>query len=426
MSVVIGRVETGTGAETNPETGIVAISRAGSKLARTLASSLVGENTLYLERRFAEEGVSSTDTNITAFDLPLRPALERLFERHRRLVLFMPVGAAVRLLAPCLRHKRNDPAVVCVDDAGRFAVSLLSGHVGGADNLAGEVARILEAIPVITSASHVMDTLAVDLLGRDFGWRIEYDAKAGPETITRISAAVVNGNPVGVFQEVGEPDWWPPNKPLPDNVTVYPSLEALAQSASVVALVITDRLLPSKGESGSTPDSLKGKMTALYRPRNLVVGMGCRRGVPREHLEELLVGVFRRHNLALSSLACIATAELKRDEPGILELAEQYDVPVHCYPAEELNRLFSAEAESAKSSNYPLAELAPAGPGPTPSAAAHRLLGLWGVSEPAALLAAGSRKLLVTREKTDRATLAVARMAYPAGANVLEERAHVS
>ena len=388
--------------ETGQETGIVAISRPGAALARTLAGALAGGSVLYLERRLLGAAgavppeVEAAPDNAAAFDLPLRPVLAQLFERHRRLVLFMPVGAAVRLLAPCLQHKHNDPAVVCVDDAGRFAVSLLSGHVGGADALAGEVAGILGAAPVITSASHVMDTLAVDLLGRQFGWRID----ASAETITRVSAAVVNGAPVGICQEAGEPDWWPPDKPLPGNVTRYPSISALAQSTAVAALVITDRLLSGESESGAEPDSLNGKRMIIYRPRSLVVGMGCRRGVPREELEELLTGVFRQHNLALSSLACIATAELKQDEPGLLELAEQYAVPVHCYSAEELNGVFAAETPSANA-------------GPTRSAVAHRLLGIWGVSEPAALLASGSPELLVTRQKTDRATVAVARMAYP-------------
>ena len=435
--------DTGTRSEigANPgglaDTGIVAISRRGAALARTLAGSLAGENTLYLERRLLdsddyrpvgtdESSSRISSTSIQVFDLPLRPVLQRLFEQHRRLTLFMPVGAAVRLLAPSLQHKHNDPAVVCVDDAGRFAVSLLSGHVGGADSLTEEVAGILGALPVITSASHVIDTLAVDMLGREFGWRIEAD----PVTVTRVSAAVVNGEPVGLYQEAGEPNWWPPGKPLPNNVTVYSSLEALAQVPGAAALLITDRELtgptPANREStagrtvsavpGETlvseiaADLVKNRLVALYRPRSLVVGMGCRRGVPLDELEQLLVGVFRRHNLSLSSLACIATAEIKRGELGIQQLAEKYGVPMYCYQAEELNRLFPPLPQTEVTEEA--AGAAPAGSGPTPSAVAHRLLGVWGVSEPAALLASGSRELLVTREKTNRATVAVARMGY--------------
>ena len=388
-------------------TGIVAISRRGAELARSLASSLAGESTLYLERRWCVAGDQAE-----AFDLPLRPLLQRLFPECQRLVLFLPVGAAVRLLAPELEHKHRDPAVVCVDDAGRFAVSLLSGHVGGADRLAEEVAQILGATPVITSASHVGDTLAVDLLGQEFGWIVD----ASTEVVTRASAAVVNGEPVGLYQEAGEPHWWPVDRPLPNNISRYPSLEALAAGTCVAGLIITDHQVPSESDGRSYQESLEGKLVVVYRPRSLVVGMGCRRGVPVRELEELLVGTFKRHNLALDSIYCIATADLKRDEPGILELADKLGVPVRCYSGEDLNSVFenqpSTRSEAGESSESGLS--ADHTFGPTPSPVAHRLLGIWGVSEPAALLASGSRGLLVPREKTSRATIAVARRTFSA------------
>ena len=97
----------------------------------------------------------------------------------------MPVGAAVRLLASSLDDKHSDPAVVCVDDGGRFAVSLVSGHLGGADALAQEVAAALGATPVITSGSHALGVFAADMLGREFGWTIE----TRPGHLTRASAA---------------------------------------------------------------------------------------------------------------------------------------------------------------------------------------------------------------------------------------------
>src|SRR5919106_4744908 len=125
-------------------TCLVAISRRGASLARFLAASLAGDKTLYLERHLLDQ-IDEAE----AFDLPLRPVIHRIFSQYQALVLFMPVGAAVRLLAPGLRDKHHDPAVVCVDDAGRFAVSLLSGHLGGADRLAKEVAGGLGGTPLI-------------------------------------------------------------------------------------------------------------------------------------------------------------------------------------------------------------------------------------------------------------------------------------
>ncbi len=396
-------------------TAVIAISRRGSALAHALTASLGGDTKLYVERRFHAGGDESVP-----FDLPVRPVLRRLFNEYQQLVLFMPVGAAVRLLASYLQDKKYDPAVVCVDDAGRFAVSLLSGHLGGADRLAEEVGQALGAAPVVTSASHVTGTLAVDLLGSEFGWRME----AEPAAITRASAAVVNGDPVGIFQEAGEPDWWPPQRPLPKNITVYPSLESLLEGPCVAALIVSDRQSPVSSAPASQGDAPAGKTTVHYRPRSLVAGIGCRRGVVLDELEELLTGTFRRHNLALDSLGCIATADLKKSEPGIQELAEKFDVPLRCYTGAELNQVFGrrisleAEGSGENSSNTVFQEGGDqeATPGlrrPTPSPVAHRLLGLWGVSEPAALLASGADELLVPRVKTSRATIAVARMSFP-------------
>jgi cobalt-precorrin 5A hydrolase len=401
-------------------TAIVAVSRHGSVLARSLAASLPGDTVLYLQRRFHQD-----DGESQPFDPPARSLVHQVFEEYQRLVLFLPVGAAVRLLAPCLKDKRKDPAVVCVDDAGRFAVSLLSGHLGGADRLAEEVAQALGATAVVTSASHAAGTLAVDLLGHGFGWRLE----AEPVAITRASAAVVNGEPVGVYQEAGEPHWWPQGRPLPGNIAEYATLESLMQSKCAAALVITDRQDPAHGQAGSYRSAFGDRPVMVYRPRTLAAGMGCRRGVPAQELEDLLTDTFRRHNLALGSLRCIATAELKRDEPGLCTLADKYGVPMPCYSAEELNSVFSSQPEleePGRVENPPNPPLPKGGKdesqasgkasiSPTPSPVARRLLGLWGVSEPAALLAAGSQELLVTRVKTSRATIAVARVVFPGG-----------
>lgn len=384
---------------TASDTAIVALSRSGSRLAADLQRRLPGNHCLYLDRRFVGMAAAGSDTQV--YDRPLRPVVQRLFRENRRLILFMPVGAAVRLLAPAMQHKHTDPAVVCVDDGGRFAVSLLSGHIGGGDALAEQVAEILGATPVITSAAHALDTLAVDLLGLELGWKIE----ASNETITRVSAAVVNGEPVGVYQDAGQRDWWPANQPWPANLTVYPTLQALGQSPSAAYLVITDRWLPDP-EPGVIEwdvevrngeyNNQRPRDMVVYRPRTLVAGIGCRRDMCFEDLWEFVGRTFYRNGLWENSIAALATADLKADEPAILELAEEYGVPLKTYSAEQLNQVFV---------DYPDAGL-------NKSAAAHRLLGLWGVAEPAALLAAGVNELALPRQKTDRATLAVARIVY--------------
>ena len=367
-------------------TAIIALTRNGAKMARSLAGLLDGDVALLLDRRFFTEGDTKGDT-AQPFDLPLRPVVERAFAEYSRLVLFLSAGASIRLLAPCLESKQVDPAVVCVDDAGSFCVSLISGHVGGADRLAQEVARHLGATAVITSASHASGTLAVDLMGREFGWRVV----ASATTITRASAAVINGQPIGVWQGAGEPGWWPHETPLPGNITVYPALGDLAASACAVALIVTDNL-----ESLDT--MLADKITVIYRPRSLIAGMGCRRGVPVEELESLLAETFQENGLALECLAGIATAEIKRGEPGLEQLAERHGVPLSFFQAEELNQVFETNPDAITSK----------------SERAHGLVGIWGVAEPSALLTSGANELLVTRKNTARATIAVARKNFAA------------
>ena len=407
-----------------PRTAVVALSAHGAALARRLAEGLAPDATIYIDRRFSDPGDNRAGLQVESFGLPLRPMLRQVWDEFEAVVLFLPVGAAVRLVAPLLSDKRTDPALVCVDDAGRFAVSVVSGHLGGADALATRVAALLGAGAVITSGSHATKTIAVDLLGREFGWTIEADST----TVTRASAAVVNREPVGVYQNAGETDWWPPDEPLPDNISRYESLKELSSSGCAAALIITDEKDPYRPVGTTLADALPDAHVVVYRPRSLVVGMGCRRGVPIEELEYLLTESFHANNLSLNSLDRIATATLKQDEPGLKALPEKYGVSFLCYESNELNAVYGCSESAPVGEAAPAATCQTPAPAPTarpaaalqaeelhPSANARRLVGVWGVAEPAALLASGASRLLVSKQTAARATLAVARRQFPPG-----------
>lgn len=352
---------------------IVAVSRRGAALGARMREALGGKARLYAQRRFAGDADGAI-----AFDLPLRPLIARLFAECGGLVVMLPAGAAVRLIAPHIADKHTDPAVVCVDEGGRFAVSLLSGHIGGADALARRAADAIGATAVITSASHALETLAVDLMGNEFGWRIEASSAA----VTRASAAVINGDPVGVYQDAGEREWRDAAKPLPPNIHICETPSDLAQFAAI--LLITDRT--------DIADMIGADAFAaivIYRPRSLAVGVGCRRGVEVDELESLLRDTFAAHRLSLASVGCIATADIKRDEPAIRLLGERLGAPIRYYDADALNAM----------------------PAPSGPSAAQRLLGITGVSEPAALLASCGGKIVAPRTKSARATIAAARIA---------------
>ena len=363
---------------------IVAVSRPGAALARRLATSLT-DAALYLERRTAGDAPDD-DGDTQLYDLPLRPVIQELFARHHALVALLPVGATVRLLAPVLSSKRQDPAVVCVDDAGRYAVSLLSGHVGGADALARQVATAIGAQAIVTSASDALDVTAIDLVGRDLGWKIE----ATPTDLTRTAAAVVNGEPVALWLDPETGVRWPDNVPLSASISVVSDLFDAKAARYAAALVVSDRALSLDA----------GRPVVIYRPPTLVAGIGCRRGVSEDHLRELLDDTLRQHGFAPRSLAKIATADIKADEAGMIAMAKSLGIPLEIYGTDALN---AAARQPQGATGQPGLNA------PTPSAA-QDLLGVFGVAEPAAMLAAGAQGVVVPRVKSDRATVAIARI----------------
>ncbi len=370
---------------------VVAVSHPGAALAIRLADALP-DCDLYLERKTAPAPVP-TGPQIRLYDLPLKPTLQRLFTQYPGLVVFLPVGATVRLLAPVLTDKRRDAAVICVDDAGRYAVSLLSGHQGGADALAHQAAAILGAHPVITAASDALSVTAVDMVGRAAGWQID----ASPADLTRAAAAVVNGDPVALWFDPETGAAWPDDAPPSDGITTVSGIAELANPSYRAALLVTDQVSPVPRYAAGFDIPI-----ITYRPPTLIAGIGCRRGVAMPHLLELLQSVFTAQSLSLKSLSAIATADIKADEPGLNALAEHLNVPLLAYTASQLNAA-AAERQTVAADTTP--GLAP----PTPSAA-RDLLGVFGVSEPAALLAAGAPGLLHPRIKSDRATVALARL----------------
>jgi cobalt-precorrin 5A hydrolase len=330
---------------------IVALTPAGAALGQRLAAGLGGGQVVQLG-----DG--------------LRPRLVEWFQAGRPLICIMALGIVVRLLGPVVCNKHREPAVVVVDEAGRFAISVLGGHRARANELAQQVADLLGGTAVLTTASDALGLPVLEHLGRSWGWRIE-----PASALTQVAAAAVRGAPIAVFQEAGRRDWWQEFGPWPASFHLVPCWPPPPGFAA--ALCITDRQQPAADVPCVT-----------YRPPTLVLGIGCRRGVSVTEIEEFFLRVCQEQRLAVASLAEVATVTLKATEAGLVEFACRYGVPL---------RTFSPE------------ELAQVGPLPNPSEIVRRHLGVAGVAEPAALLAAGSRTLLVPKQRHRRLTLAVAR-----------------
>jgi precorrin-4 C11-methyltransferase len=315
-------------------------------------------------------------------DGPLSTLVPDLFARFDHLVFFLAAGAAVRLIAPCLGSKATDPGVIVVDEGGEFVVPILSGHEGGANALALEVAGALGATPVITTGSEAAGGLSLASLVERFGWMAEPASR-----LKDASRAMLDRAPVAIIQEIGGKRTWLDARGLPEHVDFATSAAGLPRTDYEAVAWITDRVVDELG--GLDPARI-----LWFRPRSLVLGVGCERGITAEALEDGLDRVLREHGLAPSSIGTVASLDLKSDEAGLIELAGRRGWQTAFFDAESLARV----------------------PGlANPSDVVRGCVGTPGVAEPAALLAAGADRLLVEKQvvasplSEKRMTIALAR-----------------
>ncbi|HVA81118.1 MAG TPA: cobalamin biosynthesis protein [Candidatus Binataceae bacterium] len=365
---------------------VYAITRHGIGIAARLAAAL-GEADVYVSEKLLGAACELPElSRALTLKLPMGPVLAETFPAYDCHVFIISVGAVVRMIAPLLKDKKIDPAVICVDDAARFAICVLSGHVGRGNFFTDRVAAALGSQSVVTTASDAIGTLTVDILGREFGWKLDDPDR----NVTRGCAAVVNAAPVLFVQESGEPNWWPLDKPLPPGVRYATSLDGVNARAFEILLIATDREIKA-----THPEHWSNAV--IYRPKSLVAGIGCDRGTPAALVERGLMAVLERNQLSRKSVKALATIDKKRDEAGILALAERFGWPLEFYTAEELDRAPGIE---------------------NPSETVKRYVGTRGVAEPAALIRAGAERLLVpkhpyTEPGAGRSmTIAVARVPF--------------
>jgi precorrin-4 C11-methyltransferase len=347
---------------------IVSLTRGGTETGKKLLE-LLPEAVLYAPARFIEASVG-----IRPYTESVRQVLHSAFQEHSTIVCIMACGIVVRELAPLLRNKHCDPGLVVLDESGHYAISLLSGHKGGANRLARQIADLLGGQAILTTSSDVQGLPALDLLGQQYGWYTEKSSQ-----LTAVSAALVNGDTIGVFQDIGDRSWWPAVN-LQDNVTQYNSIETLIEAQPSAALLITHR---NAGDT-ITPSY---PPTVIYRPSCLNVGVGCNRNTPAEEIIQAVEQTLTEAGLSIHSIATLATIEDKADEEGLLAAGERRGWPLQVFTRNQIGTVPSV---------------------PNPSEWALRALGVQGVAEPAALLAAGTNKLLVEKRKFENVTVAVA------------------
>ena len=335
-------------------------------LGKRLRESLAGAE-LHVSSRYAGQAGKE---RVIFEPGDLKELLGSLWGSVDGFVLIMATGIVVRLIATLLESKQTDPAVVTMDDAGRFAISLTSGHLGGANELAERCAFITGARAVITTATDVNDLPSFDMLAREHGWVIDDISR-----IKTFNSLLLDSEEIAVVDPSGQTRCWFHGR---GKLSFHGTFADAMNSQARGIVFVTNRQLPPR----SQPDNL-----LILRPCNLVLGIGCNRGTPADEIDEFVAAHLRRIFVSLKSVRCIASASAKRDEAGLIAYAARYNIPLEFFESEELNRV--------------------ACPSP-PSEHARAAIGAVGVAEPAALLASGGGRLMLQKVKSGNVTLAVA------------------
>ena len=307
----------------------------------------------------------------------LSAAVKEKFDLYSGHIFIMATGIVVRVLAPLIQNKTVDPAVVVVDDLGKNAISLLSGHIGGANELTCEIARIIGANPVITTATDINRVPAIDVLAVENGLVIE-----NPAAIKNVNMALVKNEPVAVHD---------PLKFLEDMLLDLESAafcrlshnlkKRLQQSdiKEIPIVYIDDAIIELPPQ------------VLILRPPSLIAGIGCNRGTDSQEIRDHLTEVFESNRLALPSLKCLASIDIKNDEAGLIEVAQSLELPLIFFKREELNQVKGIK---------------------NPSPVVEKHVGVKSVCEAAAILASRGGTLIVPKQSTQNVTVAIARINF--------------
>ncbi|MGV8075622.1 MAG: cobalt-precorrin 5A hydrolase [Syntrophobacteraceae bacterium] len=319
-----------------------------------------------------------------------------IWTRHTALVCIMATGIVVRCIAPLLRHKTVDPAVVVIDERGQYVISLVSGRLGGANRLAVKIAELIKGRPVITTASDLHDKPALDLIAMEAGLQT-----GNIGMLARAARALLEDESIWVYDPAGI---LKPYLMEQSNIVWLPGSVSVASSNSLGNRL---KIPTSRGAGGCREQAFDiEKLKALFgiwvseylpperldclmlHPQNLVVGIGCNRGIDEVEILDFITSVFERENLSPIAIRNLASIDLKADEQGIVQAARRLNLPVHFYSRNEIENITV----------------------PNPSGVVQSCIGVKSVCEAAARKSALSEDLLVLKQETANVTLAVARV----------------
>jgi len=337
------------------KTAVLAVTESGTKIANLIKERLDDDVEIFAPPKKASNKPW------------LLSLVKEIFAKYDALVFVSAVGIAVRAIAPNLREKTVDPAVVVVDDTGAFSISLVSGHIGGANDLARKVSDAVGAMPVITTATDINGKPALDLFMKELGLKTNDMPR-----LKRISSGILRGEAACIFADISLGRWG-------DRVKAAYSVRPLKHLKKYGK--IYDHVVAVTDDA--TIDTLPG--TLILQPRRIFAGIGCRKGVSFDDVRDAVKSALGSQDLHMHNLKGLASIDIKRDEKALHEAAEHFEIGLTLFSAEELDKVAPGQSDFVKEK-----------------------VGAGGVCEPAAILASKGGKLIVPKTIYGEITIALA------------------
>ena len=329
---------------------IVTLTKGGTRQAKRVKKSLDNIRIdIYTLKKWSDKETLTIDKKLSEF-------VGSIFYEYDIILFIMAAGIVVRSIAKYLVSKTTDPGIIVMDEKGQFVISLISGHLGGANDAACLLADRVGGQAVITTSSDVRGLIAVDTLAEKLNCRVSDMLNAKD-----VTALIVNDESVGIKSDIRI------DIKLPDNIV---------ESAKGKGMIyITNKVL-----------DISSSNEVQLIPKNIIIGIGCKRGIPKEAIISAVAEALNSLNIDVRSIKHFATVDLKKNEAGIFEAARYYDAEVKIVSREEIKTV---------EKNFSCSEFV------------KKTIGVGGVCEPCAMLTASGGHFLMTKKSYNGITLSV-------------------
>lgn len=290
---------------------IILTSESSLQIARTIQNER--DKTVIFTKAYIEGTIQISSINSCISDI---------FDEVKSIIFIGAMGICVRSIAPYIKDKHTDPAIVNIDSTGKYVISVLSGHVGGANDLTQRIAHILGAEAILTTQSDNTNLWALDILGEKYGWTTTSNTANLNEPLTTF----VNKKTTALLLDINDEGTQYLERTIPEHVKVYYSYKDINLSEYKLLIAVTPYRYP-----------LTDIQMIYYHPKVLHLGVGCRKECKPDGISEYITEALNNNNMAIASIKDVSSIDIKKDEPLLKVLQSHFmSIPVNIYTANEL------------------------------------------------------------------------------------------